>query len=60
MTAMDGGNAIFAGAKICPWHRVIPFILNIPWFLLHAKPGYRPSLDVKKPSLGGKKSTHRI
>jgi hypothetical protein len=29
MTAKDGGNAVFAGAKNCPWHRVIPFILNI-------------------------------
>ncbi len=34
---MDGGNAIFAGAKNCPCHRAIPFILNIcaPWHPCH-------------------------
>ncbi len=25
MTAMDGGNAVFAGAKNCPCHRVIAY-----------------------------------
>jgi len=51
MTAMDGGNAVFAGAKNCPCHRVIPYILYIaalchPWhrvipFILNIKkPGY--------------------
>jgi len=41
-TAMDGGSADFAGAKVCP------FILNITLRVAPALSGYRPSMGIKK------------
>jgi len=40
MTAMDGGNAVFAGAKNCPCHRVIAYTDVGTWNLSGTK--FRP------------------
>jgi len=42
MTAMDGGNAVFAGAKNCPCHRVIAYTDVGTWNLSGTK--FRPSI----------------